>query len=206
MTGFTPFADSLSTFIVAGMMWNCSEVSSPIRYQDRAIVRADLLFLTYMVHNFNAWQSRGDFLATASLLALMRRDREALRSHVDGVSLRFVEQALLFDRDILKALFGGSAEELAFEPAIFLFEEAHPMGQMSELFSQVGCFHASRGLIAGAAKSSQLVNNKFKAPCGFTRHTSYLACSQFSCSPVNVTLSTSKRLGQWNLWHSSRLY
>jgi hypothetical protein len=85
-------------------------------HQDRTIVRADLLFLTYMVHNFNAWQSRGDFLATASLLALMRRDRDALRNHVDGESLRFVEQALLFDRDILKALFGGSAEELAFEP------------------------------------------------------------------------------------------
>jgi hypothetical protein len=38
---------------------------------------------------------------------------------------RFVEQALLFDRDVLRSLLGGSTEELVLEPAVFLFEEAH---------------------------------------------------------------------------------
>jgi hypothetical protein len=82
----------------------------------------------------------------------MSADRDALGNHIGGQAFGFVEQVLLLDRDILRPLLRGSAEKLTLQAAIFLFEEAHPMGQMCELFSQIGCFHASRDLIAGAAK------------------------------------------------------
>jgi hypothetical protein len=134
----------------------------------------------------------------------MRRNRDTLGGDIcNGKSFRFVEQALLLDRDILWALLGGSAEDLTLQPPIFLLEEAHPVGQIREFFRQVGSFYASRDLIATAAKSSRLVNNKFTASCGFMRHTSYPSSNQFNCPPVSVTLSTSNRWGQWNSWRSS---
>jgi hypothetical protein len=92
-------------------------------HQGRAIVWAELLFLGDIVRDFNAQQVRGDFLAATGLLALMRRDRDALCDHIRRKSFRFVEQALLLHRDVLRSLLGGSTEELALEPAVFLFEE-----------------------------------------------------------------------------------
>jgi hypothetical protein len=62
----------------------------------------------------------------------MRADRDALRDGIRSDAFGFVEQALLFNGDILRTLLGGSAEQLAFEPAIFLFEEAHPQHANSE--------------------------------------------------------------------------
>lgn len=50
-----------------------------------------------IVNEFNVRQSRRDFLAAVSLLALMGADRDALRDHIGGEAFGFVEQALLFN-------------------------------------------------------------------------------------------------------------
>jgi hypothetical protein len=81
------------------------------------------------------------------------------------------------------------------------------MGEVRQRFRHVvGCIHAAPDWSAVAAKSSQLVKSNFSSSCGFMRHTSYPSRSQFNCCPLRLTALPSNRVGQWNLWRSSRLY
>ena len=98
-------------------------------------VRAHLLIFGEVVHDLDAWQMGGQLLA-ATLPAGVSRDPDRLGGRIRRGSERLdlVEQPSLIGTHVLNgALLARAAEELAFEPAVLLFQELDARAQGGDI-------------------------------------------------------------------------